>query len=978
MKLVINALLALFLLRGFAADFCKRPLMKAYMLDGLLEPNQDKNPLCPSIKNNCCTSADMVLVYDKYTQNLVPKMHEYKDKFLSSIRRLRALHQSVYRLKPKEEWQGTQLAFCQTRYLNFTNFGFNEMIDEMVREFAVVQPQFQTIHTSFLCVFCDYDAHLEMMLSTRVAGIDSNICIEALNIAKPLIIAQTVRLLDYLQRLQALLDCQFFDKKFNLPFPFSTEQGLAKDFTACFEKLTPESLDDKCAPLCKNLNFGAFSPVFEGNYHFIFRSTEYFSNLIDSIGIKQNMTAFDPLSALRALNKENPLLRFNRRGNVSRQRKSFMSEGRNKFTLGDNSFDDTFRNDETNYPSNPSDDTIDDDAMADPNAITNFNINGWENYYRPKGMNGGVAVQTQQFQQGTSNIFDQGLKALQGGLNDAANLGKSVGEGLQNAAAGVANAVSGAASNLVSGAANVIGGLFRRRRWLKEDLASKWYQRGMHSWARPKWMEDQVLQETIARRLQQTGGATIPVVDHQGRLILLKNGDKLPNGISNVNGVIYKNGKPLINPSKEAEKLKKIARKERAAKKAKAAAKARKLEIAKKEQEIKEAKLKAEAVAKAQELQAKNALKLAKSLVRKEEKLKKQKEEKKDLKDIEKVLEKKLGKKLSIKVATPKKSSKESTLLGLLKKENQESQSASQVLESDAIKTLLGKKEVPEAEQKLLEKMAKMIDSQFSSKSTKRILSDDISKSAKLYKNKRVLENLFAEEEAEDAIHLGRGRVLQGLAQDPLLQRNPIKYYQKYYDSIEPLQNSTSQEIYKPSMETIDFLYFERKFVFNQGVDLRGYMSSLGFGIRRGDLLIVLAGKSNRDKFDGQMHELNKTLDRNFQINMIRNLFSEYTAQVMPERMSEDDKEFLSMEPTYDADEQFDTIPLTYFDDSVAGKLDTGIPNAFIIKRTVPNRRLTQTSAGSENESSEVMRELMNAIRPANLRADRRSLKEVF
>lgn len=973
MKLFANALLALFLLRGSAADFCKRPLMKAYMLDGLLEPNNEKNPLCPSIKNNCCTTSDMVLIYDKYTQYLIPKMREYSDKFLNSIRRLRSLHQSVYRLKPKEEWQGTQLAYCRTRYLNFTNFGFNEMLDDMVKEFEQAQPHFRTLHTSFLCVFCDYDAHLEMMLSTRVAGVDSNVCIEVLNIAKPLVLAQSVQLLDYLQRLQALLDCQFFDQKFNLPFPFSTEQGLAKNFTECFEKLTPESLDEKCAPLCDNLNFGAFSPVFEGNYQFILRATNYFSDMIDSIGIKQNMTAFDPLSALRALNKANLHLKFEKRGNIRRRRTQFMSPKSNQFSVGENGSDDTFRNDETPYPGTAAEDNIDDDVMENPEAISNYNRNGWENYYRPKGLNGGVTEQARQFSQGMGNMFDQGLKTLQGGLNNVANFGANIGQGLQNAASNVANAVSGAASNLVSGAANVIGGLFRRR-WLKQDLASKWYKRGMRSWARPKWMEDKALQETVARRLQQTGGATIPVVDQNGRLILLKNGDKLPNGITNVNGVIYKNGKPLINPTKAAHEMKIKARKALAAKKAKA----RKLAAVKKAKELKDTQLKAAAAAKEQEQRTENALKLAKSLMRKQEKLRKEKKEKEEIKDIEKALEKKLGKKLKIKVEPSEKRSKENSIMGLFRKENKSAKSASEVLESDAIKTLLGKKEVPEAEQKLLEKMVKMIDSQFSSKTTKRVLSDDLKHSSKLYKNKRVLEKLFAEEESENGIRLGRGRVLQELAQDPLLLRNPIKYYEKYYESIEPLQNSTSQEIYKPSMETIDFVFFDRKYVFNQGVDLKGYMSSLGFGIRRGDLLMVLTGKSNNDKFDGQFHALNKTLDRTFQINMIRNMFTEFTAQVMPERMSEDDKEFLSMEPKYDEDELFDRIPLTYFDESIDAKLKVGIPDAYIVRKPIPPRQLAQALPNRQNESSEVVRELMNAIRPSNLRADRRSIKEVF
>ena len=386
MKILTRVLLAFLVVQGLAADFCKRPLMNAYQLEGILEPNQQKNPLCGSIKNNCCTTDDMLKVLGMYNNQLKPKLAEHKEKFNKSVYKLRRLHQLILALKERTDYQGNQKLYCASSLKKVSEFDLQGLIEELLIGFSHASDYFVKVHTGLLCTFCDYDAQAQIILSTKQVGVDSSVCLDALNQLKDFLITQNILLVDYFKRVQTHLDCMLFDNKYNLPFTFGRQAMLAVDFEQCFEKLTPESLDKKCEPMCNHLHFGAISPVFEGNWFLIERALKYMRDQIDSIKTKESMTPFDPLGALRQINQVRENLVFT---DVTEKKKKSREElqlsmkvPNNNYTVAESNLDDVERNDLTAYAATEREDNIDRAAERNVTKFGLLNSGGWDEHYR--------------------------------------------------------------------------------------------------------------------------------------------------------------------------------------------------------------------------------------------------------------------------------------------------------------------------------------------------------------------------------------------------------------------------------------------------------------------------------------------------------------------------------------------------------------------------------------------------------------------
>jgi len=853
-------MLALLLVQGLLSDFCKKSLMNAYNLDGLLEPNHQKNPLCPTIKNNCCTTGDILKVYDKFTNHLKPKLAEYKDKFGQSVRKLKRLHAEVTRLKARQDWQGNQKLYCQSSLEELLRFDFHEMADELRVGFVHAQDYFTKVHTGFLCIFCDYDAQAEIMLSTQTVGVDSGICLDVLNQLKDFLILQNILLVDYLKRVQKFLDCLFFDDKYNLPFTFGQQDMLATDFAGCFEKLTPDSLDKLCEPLCGQLRFGAISPVFEGHLFLILRATDAYTDMVKAIKMKQSMTPFDPLGALQKINQARGSMVFLNMQKKREARLAVMNKSSNKFGVAENNLDDIFRNDISNYPATRREDNIDSHAENNPDTLLENNVRGWDPYYR--------------------QIYDPNSAINRAAANQTANALRNI-------------------------AGSPQGGLGNNTQWNQgngtnnsTNLTTRWMKKMRKLGQSKSWKE-----HLKARRL--SNAKAIPVMEADGTMIMLHNGQSLSNGMTNSNGVLTRHGKPITFRERKLVQIKHkpVPRKAMAQKKDKLA--------------IKKAEKAARKV-----LAAKKA------------------EEKDELKKITAKLEQKLGKKVSLTV----------------------SPTAADVLEKDAIKTLLGKKNIPVAEEKLLERMAKVIDSQFTAKK----------KAVKSKRHVRLLEELMAEEDELVTLSHSRGRILSATTGDPKMLLDPIAYHTSLYEAIEFNLNATSHEIYKCLANTPDLVGLKKKYIFNKGVNVGLYFENLGFDTSRPTLDLQLKGQTNADVPDSTKDTLLKTVNAALIADVMRLLGSEFVVIVSPDRQSEDDKELLRAEPTYDPIELFTEIDRQFFNDDFVTHLHRNLPNSYIRQKRM-SRNLRQVS-----QSAELHAALRRVVRPEHLISDKRPNKQFF
>lgn len=849
MKSLTRVLLALFLAGTLNADFCLRPLMNAYQLDGLLEPNQQRNPLCPTIRNNCCTQGDILKVYDKYSNYLLPKLLEYKDKYQKTLKLMMKLHARVVKMKERLDLRGNQKLFCNTAFQNVTSFDFQNLIEDLNVGHMQAYDYFLKVHTGFMCVFCDYDAHDDIVMSTRAVGVDTGVCLDALNNLKDFLITQNIRLVRYFRRVQKFLDCSLYDDKFNLPFAFGEQDMLRLNFRECFKKLTPDSLDPLCAPLCDQLQFGAISPVFEGQVFFMRRAISFFHDQIRSVEHKIANTPFDPVLALQQLNMARDKIAFNTFGNKTAEREAFMNRTENQWDQASSGnaqrTDDIFRNDLTPYPSTAEQDNMDRLAEANPSMLQQLNREGWDKYYRdvfnpgraPQFLNQGGQNQGGQYQSGQN----------QRGQNQANGVGGQLG----NAAAGRNSNLA----NLNTAGTSLLGGLTTQ--WRARVL--KRTHKNAHK----------------VRKMKTAESSAAPKKHkHQTKR-------KMKHGTAH-----KKQKKSIRKATTQPQPKFFITGDHKAAKKGK----------------------------------------------------------------------KRVSKKRVAKAKGP---------------------TAADVLEKDAIKTLLGKKDVPEKEEKLLEKMAKIIDTEFTAQNAKKKASRKAAK-----RHVRLLEELLGD--SSEHIGVPKGRILQApkvvdMNVDPKIALNPIKYYNAYYESIDFYLNSTSKELCKPLMNTPDLTLFNRTYIFNQGVNIRSYLENLGFDMTQAALTMQLRGQNNADKPDPNIPVILNATDQRLSMAVMQTLTREYIIVVNPDHMSENDQQLLKLTPTYEQSESFEVISKRYFDDDFIFHLRDHLPHAFIRRKPMKIRSPRSLSeVRATPATAEIFRELNQSIRPARLLSDRHPRKDLF
>ena len=778
--------LVLFLLclvgSSMAGAFCKKKLMFSYFLEGRLKPTKKPNPLCPAIMNDCCTKDDINLVYDKYHGLVKPKLKAFKYRFEEAMKGIHELHAGVLRLKKHKQWEGDQKDFCEDRFEIWSEIDFKKMMKTLRRGFHISFDMFEKLHESFLCVMCDSDAHDNIMLETKQMGVDSKVCLSTLNHNMAFLTAQNVELVDYFRKLQDHLDCLVFDKNYDLPFPFATEKYLRDDFEECFEKLAPDSLSATCKTLCDELEMGAISPVYEGNYPFIDRATDYYSDMVRIIGAKQNSTAIDPLETLEKLNNAKTKLKFFQIEGKNQDKNEFM-KGKEGLTVNDGN-DFMYRN-----------------------ILTPYN------------------TMTKEYEEWHKSNLDQTIhQERRHAKRRWISMGGDMKIDSTKQPTGGKNGDKSKNTKKKSKKGGKKSGKLRRKLYFIDNNGDQ--------------VEMQHKKDTKDLRL----------IYPDGEQRVLRNGEGNGKGIINSEGILMKNGKkmPFVK-----NQLKKTPVKKTVVKTHK--------ESAKKSQTLK--KLIGKAVKKQEVKDKKKTLLLKKKLAEK-----KRKAERKER---------------------------------LLKQEIEKKQS------------------LPESEKKLISEVSKVVEKELKNQSLKR---------------RRILAEMFAEEDEMSEFHLGGGRLLEETSEAAIIKKNPVLYYTDWYESIHFIENLKSNEIFKNLPPYFDIPFFEKTYVFNQGINLDQYVSTLRMEVTRKELEQLLAGDANLDPDDVVMETLLKTCGKKFKEGMQKTFTQEFSLLVNPRKLSEDDELLSRLEPLYGDDEKFETTPSIYFDDDFVAALAHHIPHAHMAK----------------------------------------------
>lgn len=311
MKVFLPLLALLILIPSSHSQYCKRALLNSYALEGEVVFTEKPHPICATVKKNCCTADDTKQILSNYNNFLKPKLTDFSAKMDDAFRNLEDLHYLANSVTLRTDLSGPQQAFCSTVQDQFKAFPFQKLMDDMRVGFALSSRLFRELHGTFYCAMCDFDAHQSFSLDTRSVALDSSVCLNILASNRLFLSAQNINLIQYLQNLQNLLDCNQFTDLFNFPFLYGDRQALANNFKNCYRNFDPDSMSPDCAAVCQNLGTGTISSVFEGDFDFIAQAAGYFLNAMANMKKRQGKEAkFNPLKAVQKLNEQNEEVNF--------------------------------------------------------------------------------------------------------------------------------------------------------------------------------------------------------------------------------------------------------------------------------------------------------------------------------------------------------------------------------------------------------------------------------------------------------------------------------------------------------------------------------------------------------------------------------------------------------------------------------------------------------------------------------------------
>lgn len=292
---------------------CKRDIMTSYGLQGKKEFTEKTNPLCHTITKNCCSSHDVLKIFDLVTTSLQPTLVSFYEKMTISLQKLKTLNESIQKVSHGEFSDEKQKKFCKKSKKAFKEFDFEEMINKLTIGYEKSISSYRDAHYAFYCTLCDFEAHVDIDVKSKKIGLDSTSCMALIRNNKEYIAALNVDLVNYFENLQNLLDCSFYEKSFEFPFLFEYQDGFKVSTKNCLEKFDEDSNEmiEQCVDFCAQMNIAGVSRHFEGDPGFVLKAVDYYENLVEQIvekvkDRKDNGKEFNPMDHLAVMNHDNP------------------------------------------------------------------------------------------------------------------------------------------------------------------------------------------------------------------------------------------------------------------------------------------------------------------------------------------------------------------------------------------------------------------------------------------------------------------------------------------------------------------------------------------------------------------------------------------------------------------------------------------------------------------------------------------------
>ena len=255
---------------------CLNDILRSYMLRGRFNSEPDKMVLCPAMKNNCCTKLDQQRIYHIVNDIMPQRVVEYQSKMKMAMAKLKKLHDMIIKTKPSFTGSPKRRMFCGTASRKVFNFSFTAFYNKVIEELESIRPDMDKYYKTFFCNICDAENHPYIELKKKKVTIDAEFCQKFLQEHEELLQMLNVELVEYLESLQHLVDCNHYLKSYNLKFFDSKKQEFMKELGKCINNLSSKNFLKSCKSTCENIMLSKVNILFEGDFEFLIDAVNLF------------------------------------------------------------------------------------------------------------------------------------------------------------------------------------------------------------------------------------------------------------------------------------------------------------------------------------------------------------------------------------------------------------------------------------------------------------------------------------------------------------------------------------------------------------------------------------------------------------------------------------------------------------------------------------------------------------------------------
>lgn len=260
---------------------CLNDLLRSHLLRGRFSSEPDKMVLCPTIKNNCCTKLDQQRIYHTVNDILPQRVIEYSSKMRMALAKLKQLHEKVVKNQPTFTGSPKRRMFCGTAARKVFNFPFNAFYDKAIEELTNVRLDLDEYYKTYFCNICDADNHVFISVKDKRLTIDAEFCQTFLKEHEDLIEMMNIELVEYLESLQNVVDCNHYLRSYNLKFFDARKQDFMKELGTCINNLSSKDFQKSCKTTCENVMLSKINVLLEGDYEFLIDAVNLFEKFFE-------------------------------------------------------------------------------------------------------------------------------------------------------------------------------------------------------------------------------------------------------------------------------------------------------------------------------------------------------------------------------------------------------------------------------------------------------------------------------------------------------------------------------------------------------------------------------------------------------------------------------------------------------------------------------------------------------------------------